>query len=752
MIKRLIYLSFLALVLNACSTTKYLPKGEKLYTGGEVKVDDKAIPKKDAKALSSELKTYIRPKPNSSLLGMRIKLWLYYKTKNRSNFIQKFLSKYGEPPVLASQVDLEKNSEIMQNRLQNISYFQATVSGDTIAKEKTAKAVFTARTGPSYTIRNVTFPNATDNNLDTAVKGTMKETFLKKGDKYNLDVIKNERIRIDTRLKDEGFYFFAPEQLIVKVDSTIENHQVDMIVSIKPETPAEAREIYTIRNIYVYPNYFLRDTNLHLDKAVPYRWYNLIDPRKTARPYMFANTVLLHPGDVYSRTTHNNSLNRFINLGPYRNVKNKFEDVTPDSPKLDVYYFLTPYKRKSLQLELLGRTTSANYTGSQINLSWKNRNAFKGGELLTVTLFGSTDVQVGGQNSGYNVYQYGIQTSLSWPRLITPWRVSSSNAYIPRTVLQLGYSSVVRQKLYSLNSFTGSFGYQFKTDEHRMHELNVLEATYVKPRNITQLYADSIKKSNNPALKHVIDPQFTLGPSYAYTYDNTTEDYRTNSLYFRGKLSLSNNLYGLITGADTLAGKDKKLFGTTFNQYVKAESEIRFFHKISSGTKIATRLLAGVGLPYGNSTILPYNQQFFIGGPNSLRGFRPRSIGPGTVDPTNADGNTFIADQSGDVKLEANVEIRQKLFSIVYGALFADAGNIWNAKPHQPGGTFGPNFLKQLAVDAGFGLRFDATILVLRTDLGFPLVRPFPSVDGASRTISPSFKNAILNIAIGYPF
>jgi outer membrane protein insertion porin family len=494
---------------------------------------------------------------------------------------------------------------------------------------------------------------------------------------------------------------------------------------------------------------FILTTSNRLDQAVPYRWYNLVDPRKTARPYLFANTVLLHPNDVYSRTTHNNSLNRFINLGPYQYVKTRFEDVTPDSPKLDIYYFLTPYKRKSLQLELLGRTTSASYTGSQINLNWKNRNAFKGGELLTVTLFASTDVQVGGQSGGYNVYQYGIQPSISWPRIIGPFNFKSDNAYIPRTTLTLNYTSVVRSKLYSLNSFSGSFGYQFKSNVHKLNELNLLEITYVKPRNVSQIYIDSIKKSTNPALQHVIDPQFTWGPSYAYTYDNTTEDYRTNSYFYRGKLSLSNNIYGLVTGADTLGGKVKTLFGTPFNQYLKLENEIRFFHKLSAGSKFATRFLVGVGLPYGNSTILPYNQQFFIGGPNSLRGFRARSIGPGTVDASSLN-NGFIADQSGDIKFEANVEYRAKLFSIVYGALFADAGNVWNYKAHQVGGTFGPKFLSQLAVDAGFGLRFDATVLVLRTDLGFPLMRPYP-VNG-SRSISPSFNNAILNIAIGYPF
>ncbi|RWY57401.1 translocation and assembly module lipoprotein TamL [Mucilaginibacter gilvus] len=752
MIKHLKYLLFLSLFVSACSTTKYLPANEKLYTGSSVKVEDKDIKKSDAKAISSELNATVRPQPNSSLLGLRIKLWLYYKTKARKGFIQKFFSKYGEPPVLTSQVNLEKNSTIMQNRLQNESYFQATVRGDTIGKKRTAKAEFIVNAGPSYTIRSVAFPVATDNSLDTAVRGTMKESLLKVGDKYNLDVIKSERIRIDARLKEKGFFFFAPEQLIIKVDSTIINHQVDLIVSIKPTTPERAREIYTIRNIYVYPNYSLRDTSLKLNQAQFYRWYNLIDPRKTAKPYLFANTVLLHPNDTYSRTTHNNSLNRFINLGPYQYVKNRFEDVTPDSPKLDVYYFLTPYKRKSLQLELLGRTTSASYTGSQINLNWKNRNAFKGGELLTVTLFASTDVQVGGSNGGFNVFQYGIQPSISWPRIIGPFNIKADNAYIPRTTLTLNYTSVVRSKLYSLNSFSGSFGYSFKTNVHKLNEFNLLEITYVKPRNVSDLYTDSINNPNNrnPALKHVIDPQFTWGPSYAYTFDNTTEDYRTNSIFYRGKVSLSNNIYGLLTGADTLGGKAKTFLGSTFNQYAKVETELRYFHKMGTGSKIAARVLVGVGLPYGNSTILPYNQQFFIGGPNSLRGFRARSIGPGTVDASSLNGG-FIADQSGDIKLEANLEYRVKLFSIVYGALFTDAGNVWNAKPHQAGGTFGPNFLSQLAVDAGFGLRFDATVLVLRTDLGFPLVTPY-STNGASRSISPSFKNAILNIAIGYPF
>jgi outer membrane protein insertion porin family len=758
---RIKYLLLFTLFAASCSNTKYLPQGEKLYTGAEVKIEDKDLKKKEAKALSTELKSLVRPKPNGSILGLRVKLWIYNKTKARKNFIQRFLSKYGEPPVFASQVNLEKNSQIMQNRLQNISYFQAQVSGDTVGKKKTAKAVFTALPGPGYKIRKVIFPPGTGN-LDTAIVGVSKETVLKVGDKYNLDVIKNERLRIDARLKEEGFYYFAPEDLIIRVDSTIENHQVDMYVEVKNTTPDKAKRIYTINNIYVYPNYTLRDTSLKLDSAVKYRWYNVIDPRRTVRPFTFKNTVLLRPGEVYNRTEHNKSLSRFIDLGPFKYVKNRFEDVSQDSSKLDVYYFLTKLPKKSLQFEILGRTTSANYNGTQVNVSWRNRNTFKGAELLTVTLFGSTDGQVAGKNGGYALSQIGIQTTLSWPRFISPWNFKSDNSFIPRTNLTLGYSLVRRSQLYTLNSFSGSFGYSWKENLHRQHELNLINITYVKPASVSVIYTDSISKTRNPALKHVIDPQFTWGPSYSYTYTNTTETYRTNTMYYNSRLSLSNNIYGLLTGADTLAGKEKKLFGSIFNQYVKLENEIRYYHKTGANSQIASRLIVSAGLPYGNSTIMPYSQQFFIGGSNSLRGFRARSLGPGTVNPNQFAGDdTFLADQSGDIKIEGTVEYRPKLFSIVYGALFLDAGNIWNMRTHagQEGGTFGKDFLNQLAVDAGAGLRIDASILVLRLDLGFPIRKPW--LPEGQRWVLNDVKfgsgqwrsdNLVFNLAIGYPF
>jgi outer membrane protein insertion porin family len=749
MTKNLAYILLVPAVLfTACSTTKNLPAGQKLYTGAEIKFTDKDISKKEQSLLKSDLQGLLRPKPNGKIGPFRVKLWIYEKFKtNKTKGLKHWLMTKGEPPVLVSAVDLVQNSSILQNRLQNRSYFQSQIIGDTIGKEKVAKAVYTVSAGPSYHYRNIIFPTGTDP-LDTAIAATAAETILKKGDQYNLDAIKAERLRIDARLKEKGFYYFAPENLIFSAfDTTIAGHQIDARMRVKNDVSDRARKVYTINKIYVYPNYSLRDTALKLDSALSYRWYNVIDRRRrTVKPFVFKNTVLLHPGEVYNRTDHNNSLNRFVELGPFKFVKNRFDDVSTDSSKLNVFYFLTQYPRKSLSLDALVRTTSANYNGTQININWRNRNAFKGAENLTVTLFGSTDGQIAASNGGYALSQVGIQTTLSWPRFISPFNFKADNAYIPRTNFSLGYSVINRSQLYNLSSFNGSFGYQWKQNVHKSHELNLLTVTYVKPASVTVKYLDSIRTTPNPALQHVIDPQFTFGPSYSYTYTNTTETYRTNTVFYNGRVSTSGALTGLLSGADTLGGNSKKLFGTNYNQYIKLENELRFFHKLGAKSTVAARVIASAGLPFGNSTILPYSQQFFIGGANSLRGFRARTIGPGTINPLANNPNAFIGDQSGDIKLEANVEYRPHLFSIVYGALFFDAGNVWNTKTYAtlPGGTFNKKFLTQLATDAGFGLRFDASVLVLRTDFGFPLTRPYKS-DTANDKM-------VFNLAIGYPF
>lgn len=749
---------------SSCSNTKYLQQGQKLYTGSKIQIEQHPdITNNESKDLKEQMDELLRPLPNSSFLGLKVKLWIYNKTQTeKSTGFKHWLNrKFGEPPVLVSEVNLNKNSEVLQGFLQNNSYFLAEVNGQLDTTSQKGAAVYSIAPGPAYRLANVSFPNGSDS-LSSAIHRATRRSILRRGRKYSLDDIKNERVRIDNRLKNNGFYFFAPEDLLAKTDSSVGDHKIDMEVIIKPETPERARQTYRIDSIFVYPGYSLRDTGRHRSSMQQYGWYTVVDPRHTIKPFAFKNTVLLRPGDTYSRTLHNNSINRMINLGPYKFVKNKFVQHADDSAKLDVYYYLTPYKGKSLQLELQGRTTSANFIGSQININWQNRNAFKGAEAVTVGLFGSTDLQFGGSTKGNNVYQGGINTGITWPRIISPFEFKSDNAYIPHTHLNMGYSINRRVNLYTLNSFTGSFGYQWRQDAKRSHELNLINITYVNPTGVSEAYADSVAHSQNPTLAHVIDKQFTFGPSYSYTITNTAQAFRRNTFYYNAAIDLSANLYGIITGANANKGHIKELFGQPFNQYVKIENEFRYFRRISRKSKLAARLLAGVGIPYGNSTVLPYSKQFFIGGSNSLRGFRARSLGPGIYNVADAyQGSDFFPDQSGDIKIEGTIEYRPHIFGFMEGAIFADFGNIWlfNSNEGQPGGVFNGHFIEQMAADMGVGLRFDLTVLVLRLDLGMPIRKPWR--EKGDRWVFDEIQfgnnswrkdNLILNIAIGYPF
>ncbi|MEI9807029.1 MAG: BamA/TamA family outer membrane protein [Bacteroidota bacterium] len=214
----------------------------------------------------------------------------------------------------------------------------------------------------------------------------------------------------------------------------------------------------------------------------------------------------------------------------------------------------------------------------------------------------------------------------------------------------------------------------------------------MQPLLITQLYQDSA--ANNPTLLKAVEKQFILGSDYTYTYNELQGNRPTSGIYFSGTIDISGNVAGLITGANVKAGNPKNILGAQFSQYLKLESDLRYYAKVSSGIVWANRLLLGLGLPYGNSDELPFVKQFFVGGNNSIRAFRSRSLGPGTYQAPPS--NTFLPDQSGDIKIEANTELRAKLFSIVYGAIFADAGNIWlyNKDPDKPGAQFTKSFFK----------------------------------------------------------
>lgn len=756
------YCLFTAVLIAGCSGTRNLPEGDLLYTGGSVDVVSESTPKKERKALEAALEPLLRPKPNASFLGMRPKLFFYNlagePTKDKG-FRYWLRNKVGEPPVLYSEVDLEYNKKVLQNYAENNGYFNTTSVADSTRNGKKATAEYTLDPKRLYTIRDVKFP-ADSSLLGTAVSKVRRGSVLKKEAGYSLDNIKLERGRIDTRLKEKGFYYFNEDYLLVQVDSTVADHKVDLIVKIKNETPDLAKNQYKINKIVVYPNFKLsKDSAAVVDEEkLEYNDFTIIDKENLFKPRIFDRTLYFAKDDLYNRTDHNLSLNRLVNLGTFKFVKNQFKVSDTIGNYLDAYYYLTPLPKKSIRAELLAKTNSANYTGTELNLNWSNRNLWKGAEQLTVSAFGGVEVQVSGQNNGFNVYRFGTEANLIWPRIISPFKFESSSGFVPKTKATLGYEFQNRTKLYSLQTLKGSFGYLWKENERKEHLFNLTEITYASPRNVTPLYQAQI--DSTASLGRVIEKQLIFGPTYSYTYTNTMEKRKKNTFYYKGSIDLSGNITGLLSGANIKKGDTIKVFDVPFSQFIKIENEFRHYLKLGPDSQLASRVIVGAGFAYGNSDEMPFIKQFFNGGTNSIRAFRARSLGPGTYDGS-TNNNTFLPDQSGDVKFEFSTEYRAKIYGLVKGAVFLDAGNIWLLKedPEKPGAKFSKDFMNELAVGVGAGLRFDFSFLVLRTDLAFPIRKPYLA-DGERWVLDKislgnsgwRSDNLVFNLAIGYPF
>ncbi|WP_228526638.1 MULTISPECIES: BamA/TamA family outer membrane protein [unclassified Flavobacterium] len=746
-----------------CSNTKYLPEGDLLYTGSSVTIKDSVIKKKERKALEKELEDLLRPKPNKQILGLRPKLWIYNiagEPKKQKGIRYWLRNKVGEEPVLFSKVDLDYNASVLRNFTENRGYFKVRVSADSTAKNKRATAEYIVQPKRQYKIKNVKFPEDSSA-LGKAIARTSRRSLLKPGNPYDLDVIKNERERIDARLKEKGYYYFNPDYILAQVDSSKGDYEVNIRLKIKSETPEKAKEAYKIDKIVVYPNFSISKDSVKYKKEdiVQYNDFTIIDTANTFNPRVFDRTIYFKKGDFYNRKDHNLTLNRFVNLGTFNFVKNEFKPSDSLKNTLDAYYYLTLLPKKFIRVEVLGKTNSASYTGTEVNVNWNNRNLFRGAELLTVSVFGGADFQLSGQNNGKNIYKLGAETSLTWPRFITPFKkFSGSSEFVPRTKATLRYEFQNRTQLYALNSFNASFGYLWKENIRKEHQLNIMDITYVSPNNVTPEYRQDILE--DPALGKVIEKQLIFGPTYSFTYTNTMQKRKKNTFYFNGELDLAGNITGLATGANVKKNDTIKIFDVPFSQYVKVKADFRHYLKLGKESELASRIIVGAGIPYGNSGALPTSKQFVVGGTNSIRAFRARTLGPGSYLNTETT-NSYLPDQSGDLKLEFSTEYRAKLFSIVRGALFVDAGNIWlmNADPNKPGAEISKDFMKEIAVGAGAGLRFDLSFLILRTDLAFPLRKPYlPEnerwvIDDINFGSGPWRKeNLILNIAIGYPF
>jgi outer membrane protein assembly factor BamA len=751
--------------LFACNSSKYLTDGEVLYTGADVKIKSsgKTPPGKEIKA---ELNDLLRPTPNSKLLGIRFKLWVYNAvgpTKKQKGIKHWLRTKVGEPPVLASPSAMAKNRAVLQNRLENRGYFHDTVTLDTSIKDKKLKATYTALVGDQYKIRNVKYAgDSTD--IGLLMQRMAKRSLLKPGDAYDLDVIKAERTRIDAHFKQKGFYYFAPDFIIATVDSTIGDHKIDITVSVKKSTPPKAKDVYHINDIIVFADYSLNtDTSLIQKGTQKYDGYTIVDPANKFKPAIFSRALVFKKGAIYNRDDHNLALNRLITLGTFRYVKARFEEVPPQpadtgrSHLLNTYYYLSPTKKKSIRLETSAYTKTNSANGSEITLSWRNKNLLRGAELFTVSAYGGFEIQVVKGAPNINIFRYGADVSIAVPRIIAPINFKTNSGYMPKTTAELGYELYSRSDQYTLNSFKANYGYVFKESVTKEHQLNIIALSFVEPTNISDSFQKHVLDSNI-IIARSIEKQLIIGATYNYNYNSQVKaNKKRNNFYFNGNLDVSGNIIGLLSGANVANGNEKKILGVPYSQYVRGEVDFRHYLSFGKYTVLASRFTGGVGYAYGNSLSMPYVKAFFAGGTNDIRAFASRSLGPGAYYAGNPKSVGYVGDQPGDMKLEANTELRVKLFSVIRGAIFFDAGNTWLIRddPERPGAKFSNQFLSQMAIGTGAGLRFDFGVFVVRIDAGVPLRYPTTNEGfkwAGGKDYFSDIYNYTFNIAIGYPF
>lgn len=755
-------------LLTSCGNKKYLAEGDFLYNGStfkNTKNTNKLL--ESQKGLTADLSTIFYPEPNERLFGMaRTKLWFYNVTKEpkKEKGFRNFLKyKVGQPPVLMRETNPDRISNLITNRLYNSGYFTADVSYNLDLGNKEGRVVYIIDVEPAYKIDSVFFPPDSTELLKRINSG-IKKSSLKRGNFYNLKTLKEERQRISDDLRDRGYYYFEPDFILFEVDSTISNKKLNIYVELKPNINPSLLEVYHLDKIYVYPNYDLRNSaDATANDSVFLKEYIYLQKDSAFRPEIIADNIYIKDGEVFSREHHDYTVNRLLGLNSFQFVNIKYDPSENKKNGLVASVQLTPYVRKSIRMELSVKSKSNGFTGPGFEASFKNRNAFRGGELFKINLTTGYETQVGLNSTGLNSFELGLNTELDFPRFLLPFNFSTKlNRYTPHTFIKAGAKMLNRVNFFRMNSLENSFGYKWQESNTKFHELSIVNINYTKLAN-TEAAFDSILNSN-PVIRSSFEEQFIFGSTYSYTFDQRLNNKRKNNYYFKGSVDLSGNLLQAITASGNNAqfgdSTNIDVLGSRFSQYSRFELNNKYYIKTGKSNQWVNRLIVGVGLPLGNSRSLPYIKQFFIGGGNSIRAFQARTIGPGSYRPEQAsiDGtlvnpNLFL-DQSGDLKLEYNSEFRFDVYSIFKGAVFLDAGNIWllNDDELRPGGDFKvEQFYEQLAVGTGFGLRVDPDFFVIRLDLGFPLRKPFLA-EGERWVIDRFGKDAVLNIAIGYPF
>lgn len=760
----------LTLLGGGCSTTARLTDGEVLYTGvKKMKInptDGERLPD----GMVSNLNAAINVPPNGSLPLNLLSpyfwnpwqpgLWIYNhyndSTRGLGGWIYRNFSK---EPVLISDVKPEIRTKMLSQILDDNGYFGSTVSYEELPNEKNpkkAKISYELNVGRPYLLDSIILLNRKGDRLCHFIDSlARKNDYLVKGERFCVDSLEQVRVDIVNRLRNRGYYYMRPEYIEFLADSTITPGKIALKLDLADNMPELATLPYRTGKIVTT---ILRRSTRHpgMPDTIQTRKGELIVMRPAhLRTSMIPSCITFREGKLFSVRDMDRTQLRLSRMGMFGNITIQPVpvDTSAANPTIDVYITAQFQRPMEASIELNATSKSNSYIGPGLALSVTNNNLFGGGERFTIKLDGSYEWQTGrGRGSVFNSYEVGLNASLAFPRLLAPKFIRRTNRELNWTTLQLGIDLLNRPHYFKMAEFNMGITYDWQGTRNTHHSFTPFKISYTKLMHSTEEF-DSIM-AVNPAVALSFQSQYIPQLSYTYTLDKFLERARINGINFTATLTEAGNVFDLIYRACGVKG-EKRLFGTPFSQFIKGQAQLVYSRRLIRGSDqwLVSRIMIGAEHAYGNSREVPYSEQFYIGGANSIRAFTVRSIGPGSYRAPESDRNGYF-DQTGTFKLELNTEYRFPIISLLHGAAFIDAGNVWLLKndPLRPGGQLkAKTFLRDIALGTGVGLRVDLGMMVIRGDLGYGLHAPY--YNGTPHYFNIRFKDAFaFHLAIGYPF
>lgn len=757
--------------LSSCSTTKHLPEGETLYLGlKNITIQNEDETKAGQTALD-EVMGAISIAPNNAIVTypnvrfpIPFGLWMYNRFERYEKGFGRWIFKHlAADPVLLSEVNPDTRAKVAGNLLRDYGFFDGHVTWkiDSTKNERAVKLSYDIDMGRPYRIDTLLYEGFAPR-TDSLIHARSSERLVHTDDYFNVNTLNAERQRVVDLLRNHGYYYARTDFLTFLADTLMRPGYVMLKMVPAANLPKEALKTYHIGKTAVYLTGYNGEPPVDSMKLRDFTVFYAGD-KPGLRFDVLRKRFLYRKGELYSQTRQDYTQEALSRLGVFKFNEMQYLPRSGEDT-LDVRVnamFDLPYDS---ELELNVTTKSTKQTGPGAIFKLTKKNFLRMGASLNLELKGSYEWQtsstVDGDKSVMNSYELGAALSLDFPRIVIPWVRNRIDPFrFPsETHFRIYAEQVNRARYFKMLSFGGSISYSFQKSRSMKHTVTPVHLAFNHLQRRTATF-DSIALAN-PMLFHSLDDQFIPSISYTFTYDDSWRQRRWR-IWWENSFTSAGNITSAIYAAfgRGFKEKEKKFLGTPFAQFLKFTSEIRPLFYINEKQQLAGRLMAGVIWAYGNKTIAPYNEQFYVGGANSIRAFTVRSLGPGRFHPADNAAYSYV-DETGDIKLEANLEYRFRLFSNMFGgnlngAVFLDAGNVWLMRKDEarPGAEFTfKHFFDNIAVGTGVGIRYDLSFLVLRLDWGIALHVPYETGRSGYYNI-PRFKDGLaLHFAIGYPF